>query len=651
MNRHIFEGLNEQQLEAVRAVRGPVCILAGAGSGKTTTITRRIAHQVASGAFSAHQVLAVTFTNKAAGQMSTRLAGLGAGSVRARTFHSEALAQHSQLAGATPQIVASKIPLLKGLAQALPAHYRYHPVRELATEIEWAKNRRIPAHRYEDLLGSHRPPIPAGLMAGLYSAYERRKKSAGLTDFEDLLEHTIQMHTGDVPAAQPARRRYSAFTVDEYQDANLLQQTLLECWTGDGDDVCVVGDDYQSIYGFTGASAGYLLGFADRYPNCKTITLMLNYRSTPQILATANRLVPALKGTAKVLESTRPSGAAPSLEAFQSAQDEISWIVARVQELARQGVALEQMAVIYRINARSEPFEEAFAQTGIAYQVADSPFLRRPAARSVLQKLRRSSRSDVADAVQEAAFSVGYLADAAETAGEEATRQADLQRLIRMAAEYPGEGVAGFIADVTRRFSSDEQGRGVQLLTYHRAKGAEYQAVFLPRLEEGELPFALAMEPEELAEERRLFYVGMTRARCFLFLSWAARREGERRSHRRPSPFLAELGAGAAQPARRAYSGRAGAQPAVRAPGTDTVPPKDQPQAQLLSELKRWRRDTAALKKLPAYIIFHDSTLAHIAARKPGSLSELHSIPGIGPAKAQSYGTEVLELLRRVEGR
>src|SRR5436190_16639313 len=301
----VLDGLNPEQRRAAEAVRGPVCILAGAGSGKTTTITHRIANQVASGAFAASQILAVTFTDKAAGEMRGRLGGLGVTGVRASTFHSAALSQLRYFRpDAVGRILASKALVVRNLMNALPAPYKFRAAGDLATEIEWAHNRRIPPERYLDSLDGRTPPVPPDLMHGVYRRYEEKKRAEGLMDFEDLLERAIELYDDEQTTAE-FRGRYGAFTVDEYQDVNLLQQTLLDRWLGPRDDLCVVGDDYQSIYGFTGATPRYLLAFRE---SAQIFRLEENYRSAPQVLALANRLVPKLGGAEKVLRATRPDG-------------------------------------------------------------------------------------------------------------------------------------------------------------------------------------------------------------------------------------------------------------------------------------------------------------------------------------------------------
>src|SRR3954470_20680324 len=303
--------LNAEQRRAVDAVRGPVCILAGAGSGKTTTITHRIANQVESGAFAPSQILAVTFTDKAAGEMRGRLEGLGVTGVRASTFHSAALSQLRYFRPeAVGKILSSKALLVYNIVRALPPPFKFRAAGDYATEIEWARNRRIPPSRYRDSLDGHHPPVPDDVMQRVYERYELVKRDQGLMDFEELLERAVELFEDDDVAAE-FRERYHAFTVDEYQDVNLLQQTLLDGWLGPRDDLCVVGDDYQSIYGFTGATPDYLLGVASRFPHAAVIRLEENYRSTPEVLEVANRLVPRLGGAEKVLRPARTSGPAP----------------------------------------------------------------------------------------------------------------------------------------------------------------------------------------------------------------------------------------------------------------------------------------------------------------------------------------------------
>jgi DNA helicase-2/ATP-dependent DNA helicase PcrA len=613
----IFDGLNPEQRRAVEAVRGPVCILAGAGSGKTTTITRRIANQVAVGAFSTDQILAVTFTDKAAREMRSRLEGLGTAGVRARTFHSAAFAQLRWFRGEAPgRILASKALMLRQIGNTLPRPYRFRPAVDLATEVEWAKNRRLMPDTYRRCLGKHEPPIPADLMARVFREYERRKEDAGALDFEDLLALAIELLEDEPEALEQVRDRYRAFTVDEYQDVNLLQQTLLELWLGDRDELCAVGDDYQSIYAFTGATPEYLLALPDRFSDATVIRLESNYRSTPQVLALANRLVPRLGGAEKQLRETRASGTEPELRAFADGDAEADFVVERVRELHAAGTPLEEMAVLMRLNARSADFEEAFSEAEIPFQGA--ALLTRDAARQLLKGLAGSASRSVAYEVRRVAREHGWVELPPPGLGErELTRQSDLARLIRLAEEFDdgARDVGAWIEWLRERFDHGAQG-GVHLLTLHRAKGLEWDAVFLPRVEERELPCKQALgDDDAIAEERRLLYVGITRARKHLVLTWT----------RRPSRFLAELGV----QARR--------DPAPRR-AEEELPPA-------FHTLKKWRFERAKADDVPAYLVFHNSTLEEIAERGPRTLSELAGVPGVGPTKLERYGTEVLAAL------
>ncbi len=611
----IFEGLNAEQRRAVEAVRGPVCILAGAGSGKTTTITRRIANQVAAGTFATDEILAVTFTDKAATEMRHRLETLGVSGVTARTFHSAALAQLHRLGTAPSRILPSKALTLRRIGNGLPPPYKFRPAGDLATEIEWAKNRRLAPDTYYEGLGDHEPPIPRDLMRKVFRLYESEKVERGFVDFEDLLELAIRLFDEDEHALAEVRGRYRAFTVDEYQDVNLLQQTLLDRWLGAGEELCAVGDDYQSIYAFTGATPRYLLELPRRFPNATVVRLEANYRSSPEVLALANRIVPALGGAQKVLRATRDGGPEPIVRAFDSADGERAFVLERVRELHASGVPYEEMAVLCRTNARLADFEEPFHEARIPFQGA--ALLGREAARQLLKRLGKLKATPVvAAAVRGYAQDAGWVERPPEKLGErEVVRQADLGRLVKLAAEFD-DGVRttrDFIADLEERFgSTGPERQGVHLLTLHGAKGLEFEAVFVPRVEERELPIRQAKKPHEVAEERRLFYVGMTRAKRHLAITWSGK----------PSRFLGELGVEAA----------------ARRPA--------EPDDPLYAALKKWRLRRATAEDLPAYVVFHNSTLAEIAGRRPRDLLELGAVPGVGPTKLERYGDEVLAVLR-----
>ena len=617
----VLNGLNAEQRRAAEAARGPVCILAGAGSGKTTTITRRIAWQVATGAFAANQIMAVTFTEKAAGELKQRLGAIGARGVRASTFHAAALRQlHHFAPERVGKILPSKALALRQIANTLPVPYRFRPAGDLATEIEWAKNRRIPPERYRAALDGREPPIPPDLMHRVYREYERRKTAEGSIDFEDLLGLAASMFESDERARETFHGQYRAFTVDEYQDVNLLQQRLLDLWLGDRDDLCVVGDDYQSIYAFTGAGPEHLLAVPNRFPHALVIRLEDNYRSSPQVLALANRLVPRLGGAEKVLRATRPDGPEPTVRAFATPEAEGDAIAA---EIRRLDVPLEEVAILCRTNARLTDFEELLHDARVPFQGAS--LLAREAARRILRVLDRRGDEPAGELVRQLALEAGWLPRPPDKLGErELVRQTDLGRLVTFAGEFDG-GAAAFATELRRRFDPGGDGaRGVHLLTLHRAKGLEFEVVFLPRLQEKELPARQARTPAEIAEERRLLYVGMTRAKRVLWVTWSGPR----------SRFLveAELGGSAAP--------RRGSEPRKRekfvpTPGSDG----------LYHELAVWRRTRADEENVPPYVVFDNKTLDAIARTRPKSLPELAALPGVGPVKLERYGSDVLEVV------
>src|SRR5436305_4467210 len=348
--------------------------------------------------------MAATFTDKAAGELRSRLAALGVTRVRAGTFHSAALRQLGHFApGEVPRILPSKALLLRQIGNRLRAPYKFRPAGDLASEIEWAKNRRIGPERYLAAAEDREPPIPADLMARVAADYERRKEADGVLDFEDLLERAVRLFENDSRACATFHAQYRAFTVDEYQDVNLLQQSLLDLWLGDRDDLCVVGDDYQSIYSFTGAGPEHLLGVPDRFPHALVVRLEENYRSTPQVLALANRLVPNLGGAEKTLRPTLPDGDEPVVQPFASPHEEGAAIVA---EIRRLGAPLEEIAILARTNARLTDFEELLHEAGIPFQGAS--LLERNAARRITRRLERSA-DEAASAVRAAALEAGRL--------------------------------------------------------------------------------------------------------------------------------------------------------------------------------------------------------------------------------------------------
>lgn len=672
----LLADLDPEQRDAVLATTGPLAILAGAGSGKTRVISRRAAYAIAAGVVRADQVLIVTFTDKAAAEMAGRLRDLGLPGVTARTFHAHALRQlrhfwpeHHDGAG-LPDLLDSKLGLVARLARQLPGHYRFTPAKDLADEIEWAKSRRIAPRDYEARAGAagREAPVPADLFTRVFDGYERAKMRANRIDFDDLLLETVTLLEQDAAAAGLVRARKSWFSVDEYQDTSPLQQRLLELWVGDRRDLCVVGDEDQTIYTFTGATSGFLTGFARLWPDAREVALVRNYRSSPQVLACANRLL-AREGRAKRLLATRPDGPEPVIARHASAAAELDALVGWIEARMREGTPPAEIAVLVRVNAQLVPLEAALTRAGIPYQVRGVPFYERPEVRAALAVLRRMAASSGRAARLRGAELAAEVearwrrdlgledeAAAATERGDEAReRQASLDTLLAITegllAEDPAGDATNVLAEFEARAAAERDGAadGVNLLTYHRAKGLEWDAVALPSLEEGLLPIRQAADdPPALAEERRLLYVGITRARTHLRLSWAETRPGRggAEGRRRPSRFLDGLQAPAAVgPTRRGTEsgsprragGRAGGGPAEIAGGDDAV----------FAALRAWRLDKARELGQPPYVIAHDSTLVAIAQARPASFEALWRVKGIGPAKADRFGAEILAVVAR----
>jgi DNA helicase-2/ATP-dependent DNA helicase PcrA len=660
----LLDDLNDAQREAVLATSGPVAIMAGAGSGKTRVISRRTAYAIATDVVAAADVLVVTFTEKAAGEMVERLRGLGLPGVTARTFHAHALSQLRHFwpvhhdGAPLPDLLDSKLPLLVPLARGLPGHYKFTPAKDLADEIEWAKSRRLTPTTYErgvegsPLTAEREPPIPLDLFVRLFAGYERAKTRAGRIDFDDLMVATVELLEGDPEASELVRARKRWFSVDEYQDTNPLQQRLLELWLGERRDLCVVGDEDQTIYTFTGATSGYLTSFAQRYPDARTVILGENYRSSPQVIALANRLL-ASTGRDKRLVATRPDGPEPTITRHATEAAELTALSAWVAERIGEGTAPAEIAVLVRTNAQFAPIEAELTRAGIAYQVRGMRFFDRAEVRGAIDLVRRTAPEDRGVALPAAvrrlwADRLGYDDEPGDgRAGNEAReRIAALDTLLdildRLVRADAAADAASYLDELDRRRAAERAGSadGVNLLTYHRAKGLEWDAVALPALEEGLLPIRQASDDDEaLAEELRLLYVGITRARRQLALSWAAERETRGRTTRRqPSRFLADLRPRSAPGERRV---RELPGPPVRAipvrAGADEDP--------LMAALRAWRTGRARDDAVPPYVVAHDATLAAIAEARPGSAAALRRVKGIGPAKVDAYGDDILAII------
>jgi DNA helicase-2/ATP-dependent DNA helicase PcrA len=655
----VLAGLDPEQRAAAEAVRGPVCILAGAGTGKTRAITHRIAYAVRSGAVPAGQLLAVTFTARAAGELRTRLRALGAQDVQARTFHAAALRQLKYFAprvlgGGLPDIVDNPLRLVGNAAARLRLRTDRAELRDLAAEIDWAKAVLATPQTYAErtrLAGRDTPNTPE-TVARLFAEYEQTKHRAGVLDFADLLMIMAGAIEELPDVAEEVRARYRHFVVDEYQDVSPLQQRLLDAWLGDRDDLCVVGDANQTIYSFAGATPEHLLGFRRRFPQAVVVRLRRDYRSTPQVVELANTLVRESADGAKLtLVGQRADGPRPSFAEYDDEPAEAAAVAARCRDLIAEGTPAAEVAVLFRINAQSEVYEQALTDVGLPYVLRGGErFFDRPEIREARLLLRGAARAGqggdtLPDAVRSVLSSLNWHAVSPPAGGTARERWESLAALVNLAddliATMPGAQLADLVTELDARANAQHAPtvQGVTLASLHSAKGLEWDAVFLVGLTDTTLPIQHATTDAQLAEERRLLYVGITRARERLALSWALARSPGQRRGRRPSRFLDGLRPHVA----RDTPTRAGKSSGRRGPAPE---PAD---AELFGRLRAWRRSQAEAQKVPPFVVFSDATLVAIADARPASPAELARIPGVGPTKLERYAESVLAVLSGVD--
>lgn len=651
----VLAGLDEEQRAAAQAVNGPVCILAGAGTGKTRTITHRIAYGVHTGVYMPEQVLAVTFTARAAGELRTRLSALDVGGVQARTFHAAAMRQLRYFAprvlgGPMPPLIENKLRVVATAAARNRLTTDRTSLRDLASEIEWAKTTLATPEDYpaRARTAGREPPFEAAAVAAVYASYESAKERDGALDFEDLLLVTAYALEGHPDVARTVRDQYRHFVVDEYQDVNPLQQRLLDAWLGGRAAVCVVGDPNQTIYSFTGADPDYLLGFADRYPDAEVVKLERDYRSTPQVVGLANRLIgmaPRRKGLPGLrLLGQRADGVEPRFVEHADEPAEAAAVAARCKALVDEGTPASEIAVLFRINAQSQVYESALADVGVPYVLRGGErFFERPEVREAVLLLRGAAAGGsepgmLVPTVRDVLASTGWVEHRPPAGGAARDRWQSLAALVDLAvdlvAENPALDLPGFVTHLAQRADAQHAPtvQGVTLASMHAAKGLEWDAVFVVGLVDGVLPIAQSLSrPEAVEEERRLLYVAITRAREQLTLSWSlARNPGGKRARPR-SRFLTGLAPDSgptAPPARKAAK-----RPKVVLEGAA---------GELFERLRTWRSQAAQAASVPAYVVFTDATLQAIAETRPANLRELSALPGIGARKLELYGEDVL---------
>jgi DNA helicase-2/ATP-dependent DNA helicase PcrA len=689
----ILGGLDAEQREVASTLNGPLCVLAGAGTGKTRAITHRIAYGVHSGVYTPQRLLAVTFTARAAAEMRSRLRDLGAGNVQARTFHAAALRQlqffwPQAVGGTLPNLLDHKAQMLAEAARRLRLSTDRASIRDLASEIEWAKVSMLTPANYLEHAQDRGAPGGFDLtaVARVFQSYEDVKTDRNVIDFEDVLLITVGILQEDEKVAATVREQYRHFVVDEYQDVSPLQQRLLELWLGGRDELCVVGDASQTIYSFTGASPKHLLEFKTRYPQANVVKLIRDYRSTPQVVKLANDLLAGRRSSGPAADAAwaaplqlvaqRPAGPAPQFTECSDDEAEAATIAQKIKALLDAGTPASEVAVLFRTNGQSEAYEQALAAAGIGYQLRGGErFFARKEVRDAILQLRAATRAVSAESpeplgqlVRDIVASLGYTEAPPHNGGALRERWESLAALVALADELvqsrgPEFGLAEFVNGLQERSLAQHAPtvQGVTLASLHAAKGLEWDAVFLVGLSEGLMPISFADSPESVDEERRLLYVGITRAREYLSLSWSTARTPGGRANRKPSRFLDGLRpdsvAGSSIRGKGPAPRRKAATPAVcRVCGSmlgtgaerkvgrcNSCPPSYEEQT--FEALRTWRRETALSADVPAFVVFTDATLTAIAEAKPSSLEELAALAGVGPSKLERYGEDVLRVL------
>lgn len=679
----VLAGLDEQQREVALEIGAPLVVVAGAGTGKTRAITHRIAHGVLSGQQQASAILAVTFTTRAAGEMRARLAQLGVPRVRASTFHAAALRQLRYfwprvMGHDLPQVTGSTFSLVAEAASRLGVHTDTALLRDLVTELSWAKSTNVTPGDYPAASKASARSVTGTdpeTVARVAAEYERVKRGRAVMDYDDILLCAVALMHEHPEVAQEFRAGYRHFVVDEYQDVSPLQHSLLRLWLGERDDLCVVGDPDQAIHSFAGADARFLMRFTREFPQARTLHLANNYRSTPQILHVANDLLhpPGRRpvGAGVVLRPTRPEGPDVVGEAAGDEAEEAAAVAHWLADRHGSGVEWSQMAVLFRVNAQALSLEAALTEAHVPYLVRGTErFYDRAETRAALARLRRDADREpdtpATQGVAASLTSLGWTQTAPQGQGAVRTRWESWSALHDLAGTLVDSGTTAFpdvVAAIEQRARNQQVpvADGVTLSTFHASKGLEWRIVSLYGVAEGLVPFSMATERAEIAEERRLLYVGITRARDELRISWATKGAG-RRGRRSPSRFLKGLVAEPASPAqgdgdepRMPRRRRARAQTCMvcRRPLTTPVElklghheecevPYDE---ELFERLRSWRVAVASRESIPAYMVFTDATLRAFAEALPGDRAALLRIRGVGLRKADRFGDQVVRLV------
>ncbi|MEZ5138779.1 MAG: ATP-dependent DNA helicase UvrD2 [Acidimicrobiales bacterium] len=669
----LLDGLDPSQRRAVTSTARPLAILAGAGSGKTRVLTRRIAHRCLTGDADARHVLAITFTRRAAQELDGRLRAFGLRDLPAAgTFHAVAYAQlRTRWAAEGRQAPTLLDRKGRVLARVLGGTTRVSPA-DLAAEVEWAKARLVTPERYPHAVAraDRRVPVDPERIAGWYQRYEEQKRSRGLVDFDDLLALAADAIDRDPSFAAAQRWRFRHLFVDEYQDLNPLQERLLRAWLGDRRDLAVVGDPNQAIYGWNGADASFLRDFAQHHPGAEVVRLEHSYRSTPQILAVAASVLAGDPGATSPLVPHRGDGPAPSVVGYATDADEANGIARAVHDHHLPGRPWSAQAILVRTNAQTALIEAALRRAAIPHRVRGaSALLDAPVVRDLIGRLDRldeplvttladldariaERRADLAAAIPDDAEVAP--ADEATTAGREL---AALEQVLRLGRDLlvvephaRADGFGGWLRTTLREDDADRRD-AVAIVSFHAAKGLEWPVVHVAGLEAGLVPIAHARSPEDRAEEQRLLYVALTRAADVLRCTWAGERTfGAQTVERRPSPFLAWIREAArsraaveqraADPAAALHESRL----ALDATPATAIAALEGDHA-VRAALQGWRAELARQAGARPTVVLSDKALESVVRARPQTVDDLGRLRDLSPLVRERHGARLLALV------
>ncbi len=664
-SENLLEGLTDPQRAAVETSAAPLCIQAGAGAGKTRVLARRIAYRVANGTADPNHILALTFTRKAAGELTGRLQSLGVRDrVATGTFHAVAYAQLRQYwrdrGEPAPTLLDSKARLLGRLAPGRP-EVADAPIAQLAGEIEWAQARLISPADYESASedAGRRPPVSPAALASLFARYETEKRRCRLADFDDLLSRCAAAVEGDAAFGAAQRWKWRHLFVDEFQDVNPLQYRLLCAWLGTSDDLCVVGDPHQAIYGWNGADPDLLRHLPRHRPGTTVIRLDVNHRCSPQVVAAAAAV---LGPPGSELRSLRPDGPPPAVRSYPTDQAEAEGVATELRRAHAEGVPWSQMAVLMRTNAQAAAFEASLRAAKVPYQLASGAGLvGHRVVRDALAQLSTRQRTPFAVVVAD----LGAMAagDEPVASDDQVGDRVALNGLLGLARSYEGmddgattEGFLTWLRSMSRGVDRDLPAvEAVTVSSFHRAKGLEWRAVWVTGLEQGLVPIGSVTAGPAADEERRLLYVALTRAERDLHCSWAeGRRLGGRLVPREPSPWLDAVvstidrsvafpAAGAPESWReRLTTERERLRRSRRPPAFGPSAGQPEPDPAVVESLRLWRSRAARAAGVPGSVLLHDRTLFALALAQPTTIEGLLAVPGMGGVKASRYGDALL---------